>query len=375
MSKYIDEKTKRLLIGLGVVVGLILLIIIIILIINSIKPKTLSYTGIEDKMVESAKLYYSKKNEALPVNDGEEVEISASTLAEEGYMKELSKYQEDKNASCSGSVIVTKSGESYDYAPRLDCGDKYSTKYLYEKLLGSVVSKDDGLYKTTEYTPTGTSSAYVFKGDYVDNYVSLNGITWRIVKMDSKFNLVLIENKYDRKVDYKGTWDNRYNTQKGADVGINDYYKSVIRRSIGQEVYDKLDDKTKSKLILKDLCVGKRSIKDTKKDGSIECKNTLKTEYLSLLTAYDFMNASLDANCKTITDKSCGNYNYLVSYGKSFWLVTGNSENTYSGYKVSEYASTSNLSTSSIARLVININKNLVYVGGNGTETDPYIVK
>lgn len=375
MSKYIDEKTKRLLIGLGVVVGIILLIIIIILIINSIKPKTLSYTGIEDKMVEASKQYYSKKNEALPVNDGEEVEISASTLAEEGYMKELSKYQEDKNASCSGSVIVTKSGETFDYAPRLDCGDKYTTKYLYEKLLGSVVSKDDGLYKTTEYTPTGVSSAYVFKGDYADNYVSLNGTSWRILKMDSKFNITLIESKYDRKIDYKGTWDNRYNTQRGSDVGINDYYKSVIRRAIGQEVYDRLDEKTKSKLILKEICIGKRSTKDTKKDGSIECKTTLKNEYLSLLTAYDFMNASLDTNCKTIMDKSCGNYNYLVSYGKPFWLLTANSENTYSGYKVSEFASTSNLSTSSNARLVINVNKNLVYVSGSGTEAEPYLVK
>lgn len=375
MSKYIDEKTKRLLIGLGAVVGLILLIIIIILIVNAAKPKTLSYTGIEDKMVEASKLYYSKKNEALPVNEGEEVEVSASTLSEEGYMKDISKYQEDKNASCSGSVIVTKSGEGYDYAPRLDCGDKYSTKFLYEKLLGSVVSKDDGLYKTTEYSSKGTVNTYVFKGDFVDNYVNLNGRVWRIVKMDSKFNITLIESDYDRNVDYKGSWDNRYNVQRGTDVGINDYYKSVIRRSLGQEVYDKLDNNTKAKLVMKDLCIGKRSTTETKNDGSVECSNTLSNEYLSLLTAYDFMNASLDTNCKTIIDKSCGNYNYLVAYNRSFWLLTPNSENTYGGYKVSDHAATSNLSTSAIARLVINVNKNLVCVSGSGTEADPYIVK
>ena len=375
MSKYIDEKTKRLLIGLGAVVGLILLIIIIILIINSLKPKTLSYTGIEDKMVEAAKLYYAKNNESLPVNENEEIEVSVSTLVEAGYMKDLSKYQEDRKVSCSGSVIVTKGGEYYNYAPKLDCGDKYSTKYLFEKLLGTVVSKDDGLYKTTEYSPKGTVNTYVYKGDYVDNYVKLNGVVWRIVKMDSKFNLTLIENDYDRKVDYKGPWDNRYNVQKSSDIGINDYYKSVMKRTIDQEVYDKIDSDTKAKLLMKDICIGKRSTTETRKDGSVECSSTLSNEYLSLLTAYDFMNASLDSNCKAILDKSCGNYNYLTAYDKSYWLLTANSENTYGGYKASSYVSTSNLSTSAIARLVVNTTKNLVYVSGTGTETDPYIVK
>ena len=69
MSKYIDEKTKRLLIGLGAVVGLIVLIIVIIAIINSFKVASLSYTEIEDKMVEAAQKYYAKESNLLPLND------------------------------------------------------------------------------------------------------------------------------------------------------------------------------------------------------------------------------------------------------------------------------------------------------------------
>ena len=377
MSKYLDEKAKKMLIYLGAVVGIIVLIIVVILIVNAVKGVSLSYSEIEDKMVSAAREYYSLRPDALPLNDKDEVEISAVTLSEEKHMKDLSKYQKDKNVSCSGKVVVTKSKEYYNYSPYLNCGDKYTTSYLYEKVLSTIVSKDDGLYKTQEYSPEKKSqdTYYVYKGDYVNNYVKIGEMLLRIIKMDSNYDLILTEAEFNRNIGYNGPWDDRYNSSKNFAVGINDYYKSLIRRGINNNYYNSLDDTLKSKLILKNICVAPRSENDTKKDGSTECKITIDTDYIGLITTYDYMNASLDSNCKTIVNQSCSNYNYLINYNRTYWLANPNSKNTYTGYKINRDLSYSNLSTYAVARNVFNVGKNLIYTGGSGTQIDPYLVK
>lgn len=373
----LDERAKKMLLILGIIIGLIVIITVISLIIGTLKNSSLEYSEIEDKMVSAAKDYYSKKQDALPLNENEEVEVSATLLAEEGYMKELSKYQKDDSVACEGEVIVSKSGIYYNYSPYLNCGDKYTTTYLYEEIIDKTVSKDDGLYKTEQYSKEkGKETVYVYKGDYVDNFVKIDDNLWRIVKLDSNYNIMLIQDYFDKENGYRGPWDDRYNSSKESNVGINDYYKSIIRKNINDYYSSSaLSDNLKAKIVSKDLCVGSRSETETKKDGSVECRNILKGEYLGLLTAYDFMNASLDTNCKKITDMSCNNYNYLTEYSRGFWFLTIDSETTYRAYKHSGSISKSNLSTSAAARIVLNITKNSVYVSGNGTYNDPYIIK
>lgn len=375
--KSLDEKAKKMLLLFGGVIVLIVIIVIISLIVGSLRNKSLEYSEIEDKMVSAAKDYYSKKQDALPLNENEEVEVSATLLAEEGYMKELSAYQKDDSVACEGKVIVSKSGIYYNYSPYLNCGDKYTTTYLYEEIIDKTVSKDDGLYKTEQYSKEkGKETVYVYKGDYVDNFIKIDDNLWRIVKVDSNYNMMLIQDYFDRENGYKGAWDDRYNSSKGSNVGINDYYKSIIRKNINDYYsLSALSDNLKSKIVSKDLCVGTRGANETKKDGSVECKQVIKGDYLSLLTVYDFMNASLDTNCKKTTDMTCNNYNYLTDYSSSFWLITADSESTFMGYKFSGGITQSRLATSGVARIVLNITKNSVYVSGNGTYNDPYIIK
>ena len=377
MNKYLDEKAKKLLMSFGAVVGIIILIIVIVLIVGSLKTKKLDYGEIEDKMVSAAKEYYSDRTDALPLNNDDMVEISAVTLSEEKYMKDLSKYVKYKNASCSGKVIVTKSGDYYNYSPYLNCGDIYTTKYLYEEIIPTIVSKDDGLYKINEYSPVKQSidTFYVYKGDYVNNFVKIDETVWRIIKLDSDFNFTLIQASYDKKTEYVGSWDNRYNNEKQFDVGVNDYYKSLIRRSLNTSFYETLGDTIKSKILIKPVCVS--PIAETQKtiNGSIECKKTIDTDYVSLLTTYDFLNASLDSTCKSLSNRSCINYNYLVDYSRSFWLLNPNAKNTYTGYKIISNLNTANLSSNGSARPVINVSKYLIYKDGNGTEYNPYVIK
>ena len=374
--KNLDERTKKMLFLAGGIVAFLIVIIIVALVIGKLKNSSLTYEQIEDKMTEAAKNYYSSRNDQLPVSETEEIEVNASALASSGYMKELSKIQKDKSVACEGKVVVTKSGEYYNYSPYLNCGDKYTTTYLYEKVMSTVVSKDDGLYKAEQYSKDGRKTVYVYKGDFVNNFVSIDDELWRIVKVNPDFSVMLIQEYVDKDNGYRDSWDNRYNTERGYNDGINDYYKSVIRNAIkNYYLSDRLSNNFKSKLVATPICAGLRKYNDTSKDGKTECSATIEGDYLSLLAAYDFMNASLSTTCKTIIDNNCTNYNYLSTYPKSFWLLTASSDTTFQGYRYLSGVSKTRLSSSASARLVANITKNSVYVSGSGTETDPYIIK
>ena len=376
MSK-LDDRAKRLLLLFGGVIVLIILIIVIAGIIGKSKNRALSYDKIEEKMSQAAEKYFNKNKDLLPSIENGESEVDATVLASSGFMKNISSYQKDKTVSCSGRVVVSKSNKYYSFTPYLSCGDKYNTRTLVEQLKKNIVTVDSGLYEMTQYGSSGNiGTVYVYRGDYADNYVSIDDKLWRIIKIDSDNNIMITKDQYKRADDIEGPWDNRFNTAKNSNLGINNYKVSIVRNALSNYYNtDILSTSLKAKLVSRNVCIGNRSINDTNKNGSTECKSILEGEYLSLLTTYDFMNASLDSNCKTIVDRSCGNYNYLGAHTKAFWLLNADSETTYQGYKVSTYASRTRLSSNAEGRMVLVINKNTIYLSGTGTADDPYIIK
>lgn len=375
MNNFNDRTKKMMFIMLGVI-GIIVLIIIIALVVGKIMNSSLSYADIENKMSAAAKSYYSNRNNELPLNDSEEIEINLQTLVDNKLLKDVSKYQKDKNATCTGKVIVTKSGEYYNYSPYLDCGDKYTTTYFADELLKNVVNSGDGLYKFEQYDETKIKAAnFIYRGEYPNNYVKFGNELWRVVKINSKHEAMLIESDYVFDTAVESPWDDRYNSDFKEYSGINVFYDSRIKQKL-DSVYNGdtiLTDNDKAKLVFKNACVNIRKSTDIKNDGSIECsKITNVPVKLSLLTTYDYINASLDNNCRAIVDKSCGNYNYLNKYDRSWWLLNTNIQ---SGYAASNYAYLMELPTSLFVRTVVVISKNVVYVSGGGTQTDPYIIK
>ena len=375
--KRLDDKTRRLLLLFGVIIILIVLIIIIAALIGNIRNKSLSYEKIEDKLSQAAEKYYEKNKHLLPSEENGQTEVDSNTLARNKFMNNLSSYQKDKSASCIGRVIVTKSGKYYNFAPYLDCGDKYSTKNFAQELKKNIVASDSGLYESAQYDSNNSiKPVYIYRGEYVDNFVSFDNNLWRIVKIDANDNIVLIKESYKKSDDIFGPWDNRYNASKSSNFGINNYKVSVIRKAL-LDYYnsDILSASLKSKLVSTNICVANRKTTDTSQNGAVECKQIISGDYLSLLTTFDYINVSLDNNCKTIEDRSCGNYNYLGTHAKTFWLLNADSETTYQGYKVSKYASRTRLSSNAEGRIVLTINKNTIYVSGTGTETDPYVIK
>ena len=131
------------------------------------------------------------------------------------------------------------------------------------------------------------------------------------------------------------------------------------------------------------------------KDNTIECAEKMKNQKIGFLTVSDYMNASLDPNCKNTVSKTCKNYNYLSKVG-NWWLVTADKNDNSKVYQVNQGGKViSNTASNSvdlmslqaagepnkyikriiIARPIIYLNSKVLYRSGKGTLENPYKVK
>ena len=374
------DPKKKMIKFMGIIVVVMIVVLIILFLVSALggkKSNTYSYSQLESIMEKAAKSYFKDNKGLLPQEEDYTVEVDADDLAAAGKMKSLSSYPTKGGIICTGSVSVQLEEDDYIYSPILNCGDNYASVSLATKVVdkNEIVTSGDGLYSR--------NGEYIFRGENVNNYVQLDKSLWRIVKITNDNEVVLIT---DIGVGYTNTWDNRYNEQKKYDAGINnysvsrikDYLDKVYKNSATSKNKDKyiLSKKDKTKLVAYDLCIGKRSIKSEDKKNTEECKQTLKDQKLGLLTLSDYLYASVDPNCKSAETKSCKNYNYLIN-GKSWWLLTANSDNTYGVYVIknggmikSDYAS-----NYAYVRPVIHLNSNVLFKSGKGTEEKPYRVR
>lgn len=348
---------------------LVVILVVFVLVIGIIKltgGSKLSYQKIEDKMKQAAISYVKDKGAEFTLpSDNEITTISVEDLVANKNMKELSKYLKNDSVSCTGSVNVKKHDDYYLYIPNLDCGDDYQTMSLKDNIIKKgIVSSGDGLYYI--------NNEYIFRGEYVNNYVKFANQIWRIIKIDSNGNIKLLqENSKER-----NNWDNRYNIDFKSAVGINNYELSRVNQRL-EELYASIFDEEQKKYIAtKDLCIGKRYAGDTTKDGVTECAELSKNKKVGLIQINEFLMASLDANCQKIRDGACQNYNYLAKYNENWWSITANASKTSNVYEViGGNTDTSNASVSKVLRLSIYLNDDVIYVSGDGTLENPYIFK
>ena len=365
------EMKKKLMRMMLIIVGILVVFLIIILIFSLLGSGNKSYEEIEQDLKNAAIEYYEVQSGLLPQEEGETVTVRASTLADAELMKPLSELREGEN--CSGRVEVTKVGDNIIYTPYLECGDKYTTKELYKAVLEQkIVTSGNGLYDL--------NGEKVYRGDDVNNYVSLDNDIYRIVKVTSDNKLLLILNEVDSTM--SSYYDDRYNPAKKFNSGFNDYRISRVNDYLDDLYNGKKDIKIlskndKEKLVSFNLCIGKRNETETNNTNAIECSDVLENQMIGLLTVSDYMNASLDANCKATTDKSCQNYNYLRLKETEWWLLTGNAANDYEAYVVKSngYIDINTTSGYKKIRPTIMLNNNVMIKSGNGSASNPFILK
>ena len=364
-----DDKLKKIIyIVLGAFAALFLFLGLISSCSNS---KTYTPEQIETMMVDKTKYYYENHIDELPeINT--DITLSLGDLTAKGIMGNITGLV-DSNTNCSGYVTIENNNNYYMYSPKLTCtvgNGLYETNNLKEILLDNVVTSGNGLYNI--------NNEYYFRGDNVDNYIMFDGLLWRIIKINADGTIKLFEAGMRTSV----PWDDRYNSETSSTTGINNYIHNNINSRIKEHLDDIYNNNDDNYILSKDakgyirktsLCVGKRSLEDNINDGSIECSEKIDNQYIGLLQLNEYMIASLDENCTNAESISCSNYNYLADFDISYWTITANNENNSQVYKIYYTVTSSIASSSSMAKMVINISDN-TNVTGSGTESDPYIV-
>lgn len=371
-SKNREQMRKRLLLVFGAILGVIILILLILFVVSLIFGKKPSYREIEEIMKNAAIEYYSNHKARLPQNNDVVEAVDDDILVRNEYMKPLNKYLKE-GVNCLGKVEVDYNNGDYIYTPYLECGKAYSTVELYKKATDSknIVTSGYGLYNM--------NNEFVYRGENVNNYITLDGQTdeaslWRIVKFTKEGEAVLIGNRIS-----SVTWDDRFNTVTNIRDGINEYSISRIKETLN-DLYWETDEKkaifskkAREKLVTFNLCSGKRAQNYAANDNSAECSSVIENQRMGLLTLSDFLNVSTDPNCNNIYARACQNYNYLkVDY--HWWLVTALPENTKNVYRIKaeNYVEKSTAAYNSYIRPVVHLSSKAMYSGGNGTLEKPY---
>jgi len=101
-----------------------------------------------------------------------------------------------------------------------------------------------------------------------------------------------------------------------------------------------------------------------------------ENEKIMLLNAFDYKNASLDSNCKTLDSRECTNYNYLSNSDYfDTWILTIDAEKSYKVYCLNNTVYSSRANSEKRINPVIYLNSKVLINSGKGTEKNPYIVK
>lgn len=360
------------------IVLFIIVLVVVILVFSILFGKKggigdISPSQIESQLVEASKKYARANTKVIPKNENESNKIKSELLEERGYLKEL-KY---KNEKCSGYVDLIYKKKEIMFIPFIKCGKSYETVKLANYIIDNepIVSSNDGLYKMGD--------KYIFRGEVVNNYIMIGNKLYRIMEINENKEMKLISNK---KSGIYFVWDNRYNIDKKSEVGINNYFKSRLKEKIDYITKNNNYDENSNdnffskqefeKMIPHDICVGKRPVSYSAIDSSNECQTISHDEYISLITVSDYARASIDSNCKTIYDRSCSNYNYLSKINSYFYTTTAVSDNSYEVYYINGgVANRIRTSKSFIPNIVIYIDSNSIYLSGDGSQNNPYILK
>lgn len=369
--------------------GIVLIIIIAIIFLSISKGGNKSFAVMEKEMLKAAQSYFKENASLLPKKSGEVVDVDATSLVASGKMKDFNEYNSE--VVCNGKVSVLKTQSGSNYVAILDCGEAYKTKLLIEEILPKVVTEEEGLYSLEEsVTPSSKNlgldedgynlgenpllGGYVYRGNNVDNYILIEKDLYRIVKIDNTNDLQIfpVGSYYDSR-----SFDNSYNSEKEGRYGYNDYKKSMLRSNLDKNVKE-VSDKSlllAGLMVPKNICIGGRTTDDKGTDGFYECSRVFADQYVSLLTTFDIMVASLDQKCNMVSSKECSNYNYLFKDNYKTITITPNLADSSEIYRLDREIRVTSASNNSSIIPNYFISKLTVFESGTGSKADPYIIK
>lgn len=365
-----DPMTKKLI--KFTIIGFIAIIsaIVVLILIKMLFFNKISANKLEEKIEIAARKYYNEYPELLPEQDKETTSITIQQLVDNGKLKSLDKLLKEKDATCQGQVTVTRNSNYFLYSPYVDCGSLYKTKKLYEEITSSknIVTEKDGLYKI--------DNKYIYRGEKVNNYLKFANKTWRILSVDGEDNTIRI--LQEKSTDEETSWDDRYNYERKDEIGINEYDTSRIKDTLN-DIWAStkiFSNQEKAYIVTKPLCTAPRSKNEIDKSSNVECRITYGEQALSLMLPSDYLMASLDKQCLKTMDSSCSNYNYLYTDDyQYYWSVTPDEDSSYQSYAFSPTIVLNKSSKKNKIKLVVNLSHEVIYLQGDGSKENPYIIK
>ncbi len=364
-----NEKLKKIM--MISIAGFAVLFVILFALVACQGTRRISYDKLREKMEKVAKEYFKEHEDALPTEDKETSEYTLKEMINAGKIEPLEELLEEGAPKCDGEVTVTNNNGYYLYSTNLECGDKYSITLLKDKIIEeNQVDVGNGLYES--------ENEYYFRGDRVNNWVKFNNELWRIISIDENGSIKMIQQK---NINNFSEWDKHYNAEID-DTGINTYYDTT--KQIGSDIKESLDEYYKNEKYISEsskpyintqtLCVGKRYIDDTTKDGKTECSVVLENQKLGLMAVYEVLRASLDDGCNSILDNECKNYNWTFSLGNTTWLVTASANKSNKAYSSYYNIDETRTMIELPVLATVKIDPKVEYTAGTGTQKDPYTI-
>ncbi|MFA5696035.1 MAG: immunoglobulin-like domain-containing protein [Bacilli bacterium] len=354
---------------------IILNIILIISVVGAFsiikKGKENTYKSLINSVLTSAKLY---------VSDNENIEseldlngyfiITLNDLVTNNIIKDdLIDARTDESIPLTKKIVITRNNDfslNYCYED-IDC---YVPELLVDKLEETIVTSGEGLYQELDLNSNQVS---YYKGSNPNNYLLFDGLLYKIIKINADKSVKLI---YEGKK--QGTIilnDGKIGFQPFSSSN-NNFNDSTIKTYL-QTWFDNNISVNNQSLITVVEQNFSNSIVEYQSD---QLKSVFKTSEIlnlgnikvGLLTGYEYLNASLDASCTTISN--CYNQNYLTKDYDYFLMIKDNNTDLIWQVNSNELAVISVLNESNI-RPVINLKNNVLVGGGNGTFLDPYVIK
>ena len=303
--------------------------------------------------------------------------------------------------------------------------DKYSRSANYNTITKAdkynststpVLTSESGVYKTED----DDGESYYFRGKIDNNYVSFANNLWRIVRINGDGSIRLIHasdigtSKFNpvRRMGYTYNNENActkespcisdYNKETSAFANNKTATDSIVKTYLEEWYINNLKDYD-DKINLSNFCndttiTSTNAIENATyygghnrilklKQPSLKCPNPSTTDggnyklKIGLLTADEINYAGLSyrqitttsSNTSKIADKT----NYLY-YSRTWYSMTphrSNSTSSYMLYVSSGRMSDNDVTGSQYIRPVINLKSDIQITGGDGTETNPYVVE
>lgn len=216
------------------------------------------------------------------------------------------------------------------YNPKSESGETLTNLSSEILSTSSIVFEGDGLYSS--------NGNYVYKGINVNNYILVNNMMFRIIRINMDKSIDIVLDEYINKLSYS---DN-----------VVSYNESSIKKYLEEKFLPSIDSDI---LMETSICLDPIS-----ELSEVNCEN-MGTTSISLLGITDFLNSMNDS--KT----------YLSENGEYLWLYNHAKEKIW-------HTNGSSIANSTPDKLygikpVLTLKNSNVYISGDGSYNNPYQIK